>query len=190
LLQVQDLKVHFPRPKASWFKPAEVVRAVDGVNFSIQRGTTLALVGESGSGKTTTALAVMRLAPITAGQVKLGDAQLDTLQGEALRLARRRFQIIFQDPFSSLNPRERAGAAVRAPLDLMQVGTPETREARVAELFAQVGLRPNSSNSFRTSFRAASASASTLRAPWPPTRSLWCATSRSRRWTLPFALKY
>ena len=152
LLQVQDLKVHFPRPKASWFKPAEVVRAVDGVSFSIQRGTTLALVGESGSGKTTTALAVMRLAPITAGQVKLGDAQLDTLQGEALRLARRRFQIIFQDPFSSLNPRERAGAAVRAPLDLMQVGTPETREARVAELFTQVGLRPEQQQLFPHQF--------------------------------------
>ena len=94
LLQVQDLKVHFPRPKASWFKPAEVVRAVDGVNFSIQRGTTLALVGESGSGKTTTALAVMRLAPITAGQVKLGDAQLDTLQGEALRVGA--FKLFFK----------------------------------------------------------------------------------------------
>lgn len=152
LLQVHDLQVHFPRPKSGWFQPAEVVRAVDGVSFSIRRGTTLALVGESGSGKTTTALAVMRLAPITAGQVRLGDTQLDTLEGEALREARRRFQIIFQDPFSSLNPRERAGAAVRAPLELMQVGTPETREARVAELFAQVGLRPEQQQLFPHQF--------------------------------------
>ena len=113
LLRVDDLLVHFPLPKTGWFSPPEVVRAVDGVSFSIPRGTTLALVGESGSGKTTTALAVMRLAPITAGQVQLGDTALGSLQGEALRAARRRFQIIFQDPFSSLNPRERAGATVR-----------------------------------------------------------------------------
>ena len=152
LLQVNDLQVHFPLPKAGWFAPPEVVRAVDGVSFSIPRGTTLALVGESGSGKTTTALAVMRLAPITAGQVQLGDMALGTLEGEALRAARRRFQIIFQDPFSSLNPRERAGAAVRAPLDLMQVGTPQEREARVAELFQAVGLRPEQQQLFPHQF--------------------------------------
>ncbi len=152
LLQVNDLQVHFPLPKTGWFAPPEVVRAVDGVSFSIPRGTTLALVGESGSGKTTTALAVMRLAPITAGQVQLGDVTLGTLQGEDLRAARRRFQIIFQDPFSSLNPRERAGAAVRAPLDLMQVGTPQERAARVAELFQAVGLRPEQQQLFPHQF--------------------------------------
>ncbi len=152
LLQVDDLLVHFPLPKTGWFSPPEVVRAVDGVSFSIPRGTTLALVGESGSGKTTTALAVMRLAPITAGQVQLGDTALGTLKGEALRAARRRFQIIFQDPFSSLNPRERAGATVRAPLDLMQVGTPQEREARVAELFQAVGLRPEQQQLFPHQF--------------------------------------
>ncbi|MDH4480308.1 MAG: ATP-binding cassette domain-containing protein [Rhodoferax sp.] len=152
LLHVHDLKVHFALPKTSWLAPAELVRAVDGVSFSIPRGTTLALVGESGSGKTTTALAVMRLAPITAGQVQLGDTALSTLQGEALRAARRRFQIIFQDPFSSLNPRERAGATVRAPLDLMHVGTPQEREARVAELFEAVGLRPEQQQLFPHQF--------------------------------------
>jgi peptide/nickel transport system ATP-binding protein len=125
---------------------------VDGVSFSIPRGTTLALVGESGSGKTTTALAVMRLAPITEGQVQLGDLALSDLRGEALRAARRRFQIIFQDPFSSLNPRERAGTTVRAPLDLMQVGTPREREARVAELFEAVGLRPEQQHLFPHQF--------------------------------------
>lgn len=124
LLSVRDLKVHFPRASAGWGRAPEVVRAVDGVSFDIRRGTTLAVVGESGSGKTTTALAAMRLTPITSGELLLGDTNLGLLEGEALRQARRRFQIIFQDPFSSLNPRERAGAAVRAPLDLMQVGTP------------------------------------------------------------------
>ncbi|SDY63569.1 ABC transporter ATP-binding protein [Delftia lacustris] len=141
LLQVDDLQVHFPRPGKGLFGRPEVVKAVDGVSFSLRRGSTLAVVGESGSGKTTTALAVMRLAPVTAGRMQLGDTDLGGLSGEALRQARRRMQIVFQDPFSSLNPRQRAGDAVRAPLDLMDVGTPAEREARVAELFTQVGLR-------------------------------------------------
>ncbi|MBU1358160.1 MAG: ATP-binding cassette domain-containing protein [Gammaproteobacteria bacterium] len=152
LISVDDLKVHFPRGRAGWGKPAEVVKAVDGVSFSIRRGTTLALVGESGSGKTTTALAVMRLSPITAGRMQLGDTDLGALQGEALRQARTRMQIIFQDPFSSLNPRERAGAAVRAPLDLMKVGTPAERTQRVAELFEAVGLRPEQQHLFPHQF--------------------------------------
>ncbi len=152
LLAVDDLKVHFPRGKPGWGKPAEVVKAVDGVSFEIRRGTTLAVVGESGSGKTTTALAVMRLAPFTSGRMRLGDTDLGALQGEALRRARTRMQIIFQDPFSSLNPRERAGAAVRAPLDLMKVGTPDERTRRVAELFEAVGLRPEQQQLFPHQF--------------------------------------
>jgi len=142
LLSVADLKVHFPRRRRGWWQPQEVVKAVDGVSFDIARGQTLALVGESGSGKTTTALATMRLAPVTSGRIVLGDTDLGALQGEALREARRRLQVIFQDPFSSLNPRQRAGEVVRAPLDLMQIGTPAQRRERVAELFQAVGLRP------------------------------------------------
>ncbi|HVR51985.1 MAG TPA: oligopeptide/dipeptide ABC transporter ATP-binding protein [Pseudorhodoferax sp.] len=152
LLQVEDLQVHFARPRAGLFSAPEVVKAVDGVSFNVRRGSTLAVVGESGSGKTTTALAVMRLAPVTAGRMRLGDTDLAALSGEALRQARRRMQIVFQDPFSSLNPRQRAGAAVRAPLDLMQVGTPAEREARVAELFTQVGLRPEQQHLFPHQF--------------------------------------
>ncbi|WP_212644774.1 oligopeptide/dipeptide ABC transporter ATP-binding protein [Delftia sp. PE138] len=152
LLQVDDLQVHFPRPGKGLFGRPEVVKAVDGVSFSLRRGSTLAVVGESGSGKTTTALAVMRLAPVTAGRMQLGDTDLGDLSGEALRQARRRMQIVFQDPFSSLNPRQRAGDAVRAPLDLMDVGTPAEREARVAELFTQVGLRPEQRQLFPHQF--------------------------------------
>lgn len=151
LLSVSDLKVHFPR-SGGWGRKAEVVKAVDGVSFEVRRGSTLAVVGESGSGKTTTALAVLRLAPVTAGAIRLGDTDLGSLEGEALRLARRCVQIIFQDPFSSLNPRERAGAAVRAPLELMHVGTPAERTARVAELFTQVGLRPEQQHLFPHQF--------------------------------------
>ncbi|WP_046986896.1 ABC transporter ATP-binding protein [Delftia tsuruhatensis] len=152
LLQVDDLQVHFPRPGKGLFGRPEVVKAVDGVSFSLRRGSTLAVVGESGSGKTTTALAVMRLAPVTAGRMQLGDTDLGGLSGEALRQARRRMQIVFQDPFSSLNPRQRAGDAVRAPLDLMDVGTPAERETRVAELFTQVGLRPEQRQLFPHQF--------------------------------------
>ncbi|KQP03694.1 ABC transporter ATP-binding protein [Pseudorhodoferax sp. Leaf265] len=152
LLQVDDLQVHFPRSGGGMFASPEVVKAVDGVSFRVRRGSTLAVVGESGSGKTTTALAVMRLAPVTGGRMRLGDTDLAALSGENLRQARRRMQIVFQDPFSSLNPRQRAGAAVRAPLDLMQVGTPAEREARVAELFTQVGLRPEQQHLFPHQF--------------------------------------
>ena len=147
LLTVRDLQVHF-RIKRS----GDVVKAVDGVSFQVRRGTTLAVVGESGSGKTTTALAVMRLAPVTSGQMRLGEVQLDRLQGEELRQLRRRMQFIFQDPFSSLNPRERAGATVRAPLDLMNIGTSAERNDRVTELFTQVGLRPEQQHLFPHQF--------------------------------------
>ncbi|MFT4267266.1 MAG: ATP-binding cassette domain-containing protein [Xenophilus sp.] len=152
LLSVTDLKVHFPRPKSGFGATPELVRAVDGVNFEVRRGTTLAVVGESGSGKTTTALAVMRLAPITGGSVRLGATDLSLLPDEALRQARRRVQMIFQDPYSSLNPRQRVGEAVRAPLDLMKIGTRAERAARVDELFAAVGLRPEQQHLFPHQF--------------------------------------
>ena len=152
LLRVTDLHVHFPRKKTGWWTPPEVVRAVDGVSFEVARGSTLAVVGESGSGKTTTALAAMRLAPITSGSVMLGETNLGALEGEALRRERRRLQMIFQDPYSSLNPRQRVGEAVRAPLDLMDVGTPAQRTERVAELFDQVGLRPEQQHLFPHQF--------------------------------------
>lgn len=152
LLSVTDLKVHFPRPRSGLMAKPEVVRAVDGVNFEVRRGTTLAVVGESGSGKTTTALAVMRLAPITAGSVRLGLTDLSLLGDEAMRQARRRVQMIFQDPYSSLNPRQRVGDAVRAPLDLMGIGTKAERAARVDELFAAVGLRPEQQQLFPHQF--------------------------------------
>lgn len=152
LLEVDDLKVHFRGRGGSMFKPAPVVRAVDGVSFSVERGKTLALVGESGSGKSTTALAVARLAQATAGTVRLGGRDLTLMSGDTLRHARRRVQMVFQDPYSALNPRQRAGDAVRAPLDLMDVGEASQRDARVAELFEAVGLRPEQRHLFPHQF--------------------------------------
>ena len=142
LLAVDDLKVHFPVGGGLIRRAGTAVRAVDGVSFSVPRGTTFGIVGESGSGKTTTALAVMRLVQHTGGQIRLGGSDIGNAAGETLRRERRRFQMVFQDPFASLNPRRRVGDAVRDALDLMQVGEPRGRAARVRELLAAVGLRP------------------------------------------------
>ena len=142
LLSVRDLKVHFAQGKRIFGSASSNVHAVDGVSFDIKRGTSFGLVGESGSGKTTTALAVMRLAPITDGNVALNGTDITRLKNEELREQRRQMQIIFQDPYSSLNPRVRAGAIVRSPLDQLEVGDDASRQERVDELFRLVGLRP------------------------------------------------
>lgn len=140
LLEVQDLKVHFGGKKL--FRKAQIVHAVDGVSFSVPKGQTLGIVGESGSGKTTTALAVLQLVPITAGTVRIGDVEISSLEKEGLREARRKVQMVFQDPYSSLDPRRRVGDIVREPLDLMDIGAEEDRDQMVHDLFVQVGLRP------------------------------------------------
>lgn len=141
LLKVDDLKVHYPVANAGLFQPRAVVHAVDGVSFSVKRGSTFGVVGESGSGKTTVALAVTRLAPVTGGHMDLDGANLGGAKGEALRALRRKVQIMFQDPYSSLNPRMRVGAIVREPMDLMDVGEPSGRDDAVVQLFEKVGLR-------------------------------------------------
>ena len=141
LLRVVDLQVHFPLSRPLFRGSVSKVHAVDGVSFDIPRGTTFGLVGESGSGKSTAAQAIMRLVEPTAGRVELDGTDITGLRGEALRRVRRRFQIVFQDPYSSLNPRMTAGGIVREALDLLEVGAPAARDARVAELFAAVGLR-------------------------------------------------
>lgn len=150
-LMVEDLKVHFGGGK-SLLGTKPTVHAVDGVSFGVPAGKTFGIVGESGSGKTTTALAIMRLVPITAGRVTLGDTVISDLEGEDLRAARRQFQIVFQDPYSSLDPRKRAGEIVREPLDLMKIGTRAARDAKVAALFEQVGLRPEQRSLFPHQF--------------------------------------
>ncbi len=141
-LRVEDLKVHFGGKKRFFSGYANTVHAVDGVSFEVPAGKTFGIVGESGSGKSTTALAILRLAPITSGKVVLGDTVISDLEKEELRSERSRFQIVFQDPYSSLDPRKRAGAIVREPLELMKIGTLKERDEKVAALFVQVGLRP------------------------------------------------
>lgn len=150
LLEVQDLDVRFTARKRLF--QTSTVHAVDKVSFRIRRGSTFGLVGESGSGKSTTALAVMRLIERSGGSIRLGESNIGELHGQALRQARRRFQMVFQDPFASLNPRKRALPAIREALDLMDVGEPHTRNARAAALFAQVGLREEQQNLFAHQF--------------------------------------
>ncbi len=141
LLRVRDMHVHFPLG-GGLFSPRRVVKAVDGVSFDIRRGSTFGIVGESGSGKSTTALAVMRLVKITSGTVHLGEAEIGALEGASLQRERHRFQMVFQDPYASLNPRKRAGDAILDALNLMHVGEQAQRRAQARELFLQTGLRP------------------------------------------------
>lgn len=142
LLSVRDLKVHYGIKRDGWLSKPMKVHAVDGVSFELEKGRTLAIVGESGCGKTSTAMAIMRLADATSGSIRFKGVELTELGPEAMRRQRRHIQLIFQDPYSSLNPRQRAGDIVRAPLELMDIGTAAERQAKVDELFQLVGLRP------------------------------------------------
>jgi peptide/nickel transport system ATP-binding protein len=147
LLDVNDLVVHFPAGKKRSF-----VHAVDGVSFRVKRGTTFGIVGESGSGKSTTAQAIMRLVPATSGQIVFQDRNIAELSGEPLREVRKHLQIVFQDPFSALNPRRRAGDQIREPLDLLRIGTSRNRDERVRRLLAEVGLPPQAADLFPHQF--------------------------------------
>src|SRR5215217_6280619 len=116
ILAVNDLKKHFP-VKGGWLGgPKAVVHAVDGISFDIAKGETLALVGESGCGKSTVGKAILRLFPITAGQVVLDGTRIDDMPAGTLRPMRRRIQVVFQDPFSSLNPRMRVRDILAEPI--------------------------------------------------------------------------
>ena len=141
LLEVSHLTKRFTR-RRGWFGAPHVTTAVDDVSFSIEHGETFGLVGESGSGKTTTGRCILRLVEPTSGQVRYEGEDVLSFDPERLRAARRRMQIVFQDPFGSLNPRMRVGAIVEEPLAIHRVGTPAERAARVDELLTLVGLEP------------------------------------------------
>ena len=141
MLELRDVEVRFSLKRSGLFGAIPQLRAVDGVSLTVLKGQTMAIVGESGSGKTTLALAIARLVPVAAGKIQMGDVDLLGLQGESLRTHRQHMQFIFQDPYSSLNPRLRAQDIVREPLDRLSIGSLESRNKRVQELFEQVGLR-------------------------------------------------
>jgi oligopeptide transport system ATP-binding protein len=143
LLEVRNLVKHFVVGGGLFGGPRGVVRAVDGVSFEIKRGETLGLVGESGCGKTTTGRCILQLERPTSGQVLFEGRDLTALDGAALRAVRRRIQVIFQDPYSSLNPRMTVGEIIGEPLKVHGI-IPERagRAARVGELLRHVGLLP------------------------------------------------
>ena len=143
LLEVENLKVQFKLKRENLLSAQPILHAVDGVSFVIDRGKTLGLVGESGCGKSTSGLALLGLVTPSHGKLLFDGIDLSSLNREEMFPIRRRMQIIFQDPYSSLNPRQTAGDIVAEPLVIHQVGTPSDREERVSELFALVGLRQN-----------------------------------------------
>ena len=143
LLEIQNLAKHYPMRRGLILsRTVGNVRAVDGIGFTLHRGETLALVGESGCGKSTTARLVLRLIEPTTGTVQFEGADITTLGGVALRKIRRRMQIVFQDPFASLNPRMTVGDILEEPLIVHAIGDRPARSARVAELLGLVGLAP------------------------------------------------
>jgi oligopeptide/dipeptide ABC transporter ATP-binding protein len=140
LLVVRDLHKHFPIRRGMFGRVAGHVRAVDGVSFDVRRGETLGLVGESGSGKTTTGRALLRLLEPTSGEVSFDGGDVLALDREGLRALRRRAQIVFQDPYASLNPRMPVGSALREVLRVHRLARGGAAERRVAELLDIVGL--------------------------------------------------
>ena len=142
LLEVKGLKKHFPITGGLLGRTVGYVKAVDGVTFDIMDGETLSLVGESGSGKTTTGKAILRLNKPTTGSVLFEDEDILGMKGEKMRRMRRKMQIIFQDPYGSLNPRLPVGEIIGEPLVVQNLASRKEREEQVMEIMETVGLRP------------------------------------------------
>ncbi|HEY1796630.1 MAG TPA: dipeptide ABC transporter ATP-binding protein [Stellaceae bacterium] len=152
VLEITDLKKHFPVKKGLLRRTVGQVYAVDGVTFSIGEGETLGLVGESGCGKSTVARTVLRLVEPTGGKIEVGGNDITRLGKSQLRPYRRQMQMVFQDPFSSLNPRMSAGDIVGEPLQVHDIAGGKRKKALVEELFDQVGLRKAQMTSFPHEF--------------------------------------
>jgi oligopeptide transport system ATP-binding protein len=143
LLQVKDLKMYFPITQGIIFqRHIGDIKAVDGVSFEVKRGETLGLVGESGCGKSTTGRAILQLYRPTDGSVMFENTELTTLKGETMRRMRRHMQMIFQDPYASLNPRMTVGNIIGEPLEVHNILNGKARQERVKELLDVVGLNP------------------------------------------------
>jgi peptide/nickel transport system ATP-binding protein/oligopeptide transport system ATP-binding protein len=152
LLEVTDLVKHYPLRSGLLRRRSGTVHAVDGVSFSLAAGETLGLVGESGCGKSTVARSVLRLVEPTSGQIRIDGREITHLSKADLRPVRRSMQIVFQDPFASLNPRMTAGDIVGEPLSVHGLASGRDKQERVGRLFQQVGLRPDQMRNFPHQF--------------------------------------
>lgn len=153
LIEVKDLRMHFPVTQGIIFqRRVGTVKAVDGVSFTIKRGETLGLVGESGCGKSTTGRAILQLYRPTSGQVLFQGVDLTTLRGNDLRHMRRRVQMIFQDPYASLNPRMTVGDIIAEPIRVHKLREGRAVRERVEELLHLVGLNPAFANRYPHEF--------------------------------------
>ena len=152
ILEIRDLKKYFPIGRSFPGRQKAAVKAVDGVSFEIKRGETLGLVGESGCGKSTTGETILRLTEETAGQIIFDGQDITQLDNKGLRSVRRHMQMIFQDPYASLNPRKTVGEIISEGLNIHKIGSAESRAERVAELMEMVGLNPYFSTRFPHEF--------------------------------------
>lgn len=153
LLDVRNLVMHFPLTQGIIIqRKVGAVRAVDGVSFSIRKGETLGLVGESGCGKSTTGRAILQLYRPTAGEVYFQGQDLVKLKGEAMRQTRRQVQMIFQDPYASLNPRMTVGSIIGEPLEIHKLAKGKEKQQRIQELLQVVGLNPYFANRYPHEF--------------------------------------
>src|SRR6476660_2014746 len=152
LLEVTDLKKHYPVRAGVLRRQVGTVHAVDGVSFSVGVGETLGLVGESGCGKSTVARTVLRLVEPTSGEIRIDGKDITRLGKRELRPYRRQMQMIFQDPFSSLNPRMSAGDIVGEPLLVHDIASGKAKETMTADIFDQVGLRRSQMKAFPHEF--------------------------------------
>jgi ABC-type glutathione transport system ATPase component len=179
LVEVRDLYKYFPINAGVFSRHIGDVKAVDGIDFTIRAGETLGLVGESGSGKTTAGRVVLRLLPATKGEVLFDGRNVLELGREEVRKLRKSMQIIFQDPYASLNPRMTVGDIVGEPLRIHNLAKGADAEARVQELLRLVGLQPYHANRY-PSFRVVSVSASVSREHSQSARNSSSPTSRSQ----------
>jgi oligopeptide transport system ATP-binding protein len=152
LIEVVELYKYFPIVTGLFSRHAGDVKAVDGVSFSIEMGETLGLVGESGSGKTTIGRMLLHLLTVTKGSIRYDGAEITTMRADQIRALRREIQIIFQDPFASLNPRMTIGDIIAEPLHIHRIARGRAAAARVEELLKLVGLRPYSANRYPHEF--------------------------------------
>ena len=183
LVEIKDLKKHFPISGGILKRQVGAVRAVDGVSFDIHKGQTLGLVGESGSGKSTIGRVLLQLDPATEGTVTFDGVELTKTRGEKLRKLRPRMQMVFQDPHASLNPRMTVASIIGEPLSEHRAGTRAERKERIDELLRLVGLEPSHANRYPHEFSGGQRQRIGIARTIALSPSLLFVTNRFRHWT-------